>query len=487
MKPGRVLLLIAGVFLGLIGAACATGGAILTVGVTTQRDDEGFFSTSEERYETQTAAVTSTEIDLGRPGPDQWWSRRELATVRLRATSSKEAPLFVGIGSEADVEQYLSGVPHDEVDNIGFDPFKVTYRPQNTDGSTRPTAPAEQTFWVAQVSGSSTQTLTWNLEPGRWAIVVMNADGSVGVSADIEVGGKFDLIVAVAVGLLVGGLILLGLAVAMIIAGASAGGRSDPTTGSTMPPPPALPVNYLYDRDAYPVRLEGRLDPALSRWQWLIKWILAIPHFIVLAFLWMAFVVLTLVAFVAILFTGRYPRSIFDFNVGVLRWSWRVQFYATSVIGTDRYPPFSLTASDYPATLEIDYPEHLSRGLVLIKSWLLAFPHLVIVAVLIGTWNLGNNSNSWRVNSGGGLLGLLVVVAGIALLFSGSYPRGLFNILMGLNRWLYRTIAYVALMTDRYPPFHLDQGPDEPHPFQPLPPPVIADQATMRPREFTRQ
>ena len=124
----------------------------------------------------------------------------------------------------------------------------------------------------------------------------------------------------------------------------------------------------------YPVSPEGELDPNLSRWLWLVKWLLAIPHYIVLAFLWIAFVVLWVVAFFAILFTGKYPRGMFDFNVGVLRWTWRVRYYTYGALGTDRYPPFSLKAKDYPATLDVEYPEQLSRGLVLVKWWFLRYP-----------------------------------------------------------------------------------------------------------------
>ena len=131
----------------------------------------------------------------------------------------------------------------------------------------------------------------------------------------------------------------------------------------------------------YPVRLTGELDPNLSRWLWLVKMFLAIPHYVVLAFLWIAFLVTTMIAGFAILVTGRYPRSLFDFNVGVLRWNWRVGFYVYAALGTDRYPPFTLARADYPADLEVAYPEHPSRGLVLVK-WLLAVPHLMIVGLI---------------------------------------------------------------------------------------------------------
>ena len=206
----------------------------------------------------------------------------------------------------------------------------------------------------------------------------------------------------------------------------------------------------------YPVRVVGKLDAPLNRWLWLVKWLLAIPHVVVLCFLWIAFVLLSVVAFFAILFTGRYPRGIFEFNVGVLRWSWRVSFYTYNALGTDRYPPFTLgPVPDYPATLEVDYPERLSRGLVLVKWWLLAIPHYVVVCAFAGG------------ASSGGLVMLLVVFAGIVLLFKGRYPTGIFDFVLGMNRWAMRVVAYAGLMTDVYPPFRLDLGGSEPESVPP--------------------
>lgn len=214
----------------------------------------------------------------------------------------------------------------------------------------------------------------------------------------------------------------------------------------------------------YPVRIEGRMDAELSRWLWLVKWLLAIPHYIVLIFLWIAFLVLSVVAFFAILFTGRYPRGIFDFNVGVQRWNWRVAFYAYSALGTDRYPPFSLSERpDDAARLDIDYPERLSRGLVLIKWWFLAIPHYLVVGLLLGggialtSGAAASQPVTWR----GSLIGVLVLIAAVVLLFTGRYPKTIFDLVLGLNRWVLRVAAYAALMTDEYPPFRLDQGGEE--------------------------
>jgi hypothetical protein len=224
---------------------------------------------------------------------------------------------------------------------------------------------------------------------------------------------------------------------------------------------------------AYPLRVEGALAPSLSRGLWLVKWLLAIPHFVVLLFLWIAFCVVSVVAFFAILFTGRYPRGLFDFNVGVLRWSWRVGFYSYSALGTDQYPPFTLRdVPDYPARLEVEYPQSLSRGLVLVKWWLLALPHLLIVAVFAGgaSTALGGSDTQWVALSGG-LIGLLVFIAAVVLLFTGRYPQAIYDFVLGMNRWVFRVAAYTALMTDQYPPFRLDQGGEEP-PSESAPGPI---------------
>ncbi len=235
----------------------------------------------------------------------------------------------------------------------------------------------------------------------------------------------------------------------------------------------------------YPLHLDAELDHP-SRWLWLVKWVLVIPHAIVLAFLWVAYTVLTMVAFFAILFTGRYPRSMFEFNVGVLRWSWRVAYYTYNALGTDRYPPFTLDERpDYPAHLAVDYPEHLSRGLVLVKWWLLAIPHYLIVGLFVG--------GAWFVTANGihlgGLIGVLVLVAAVMLAVTGTYPRALFDLILGLNRWCLRVAAYAGLMTDTYPPFRLDVGGSEGSATLTVPPPTAgaptAGAAAVAPRGWT--
>jgi hypothetical protein len=290
------------------------------------------------------------------------------------------------------------------------------------------------------------QTLTWLSEHGKWSAVVMNANSAAGVTVDLRVGAHTGLLLPMGIGALGAGVIILGAGgVALVFAA-----RRRPE-GS-----PAVQTGHRAvagaSPGAYPARLDGQLGPVLSRWLWLVKWVLIVPHLILLAFLWVAAIVLTVVAGFAILFTARYPRSIFTFNVGVMRWSWRVGFYCMNAFATDRYPPFSLEPDpSYPADLDVDYPEHLSRGLVLVKWWLLAIPQYLIVAFFSG-----------GAGSGGSLIFLLSLIAVVILAVTGSYPASIFDFVMGMNRWCLRVAAYALLMRDEYPPFRLDSGGTDP-------------------------
>ena len=198
----------------------------------------------------------------------------------------------------------------------------------------------------------------------------------------------------------------------------------------------------------YPVNLRGELTIPPGRWIWLFKWLLAIPHWFILMFLTIASFFCWIIALFAILFTGKYPKGLFDFNLGVLRWWWRVGFYSYQALGTDKYPPFSLNPDpSYPADLDAQYPERLSRGLVLVKWWLLAIPHWIVVGIFQG---------GYGGRGGGGLTMILAIIGAIVVLFTGKYPKDLFKLVIGMNRWSFRLYAYVLLMTDEYPPFRLE-------------------------------
>ena len=129
---------------------------------------------------------------------------------------------------------------------------------------------------------------------------------------------------------------------------------------------------------SYPVRLDIQYAESLSRLTFL-KWILAIPHYLIIYALNMVFEIISLIAFFAIIFTGAYPRSLFDFAVNTQRWRMNLVGYVTLI--RDEYPPFSFEPGLYPVTFEVDYPTTLARFAPLYK-WILAIPHFIIVAVL---------------------------------------------------------------------------------------------------------
>ncbi|WP_210481327.1 DUF4389 domain-containing protein [Naasia sp. SYSU D00948] len=458
---GAIVMLVLGGLLTLVGLPIVAGGVAAATFAAAQ-GDEGFVTAPSTLFATDAYALTTprTAEFVGDEGtPDLPF---DIGEVRLRASGDRA--LFIGIAAQADVDRYLAGVHRTEVTEIGYHPFEAEYR--DIPGSEEPADPTRQTFWVESSSGTGEQEITWSIQPGDWAIVVMNEDGSPGVSARIQSGFRSDLFAPLALAVLGTGVLLVLAGIPLLILGATGVGRSLLSGPGAAVQAAVVPGEGLRP---IPVRLVGRRGEPLSRWLWLVKWLLAIPHYLLLALLWVAFLVTTIVAGVAILFTGRYPRSLFEFNVGVLRWSWRVGFYAYAALGTDRYPPFTLASTDYPADLQVDYPERLSNGLVLVKWWLLAIPHYLVLAALTnglmflpnvwqGFSELDSLTGAARTVS---VLGALVLVAGFVLLFTARYPNGLFDLVVGINRWLYRVVVYAALLRDEYPPFRLDQGPDE--------------------------
>jgi len=190
-----------------------------------------------------------------------------------------------------------------------------------------------------------------------------------------------------------------------------------------------------------PVRVRSAID-APSRRLWLVKWcVLAVPHYPILIGLYLLYPLVTIAAGIAIVFTERYPRPLFDFNVGVLRWSWRLMNYRFPMNCTDKYPPFTLASvPEYPADLEVDYPEGLTNRAAPLQRWLLGLPQIILC---------------WALEP---FLQALCVVNAVWLGCIGTINQGMFDLLMGIVRWRYRVAVYVSLMRDEYPPFRMDLG-----------------------------
>jgi len=194
-------------------------------------------------------------------------------------------------------------------------------------------------------------------------------------------------------------------------------------------PPPAATAQA-----DYPARFGVEYPERLSRWKIFVKWLLAIPHFIIVYLLQVVAGVMALIAFFAILFTKKWPRGMFDFMVQIQRWTLNTVAYGLTLM-RDEYPPFSGDEGEYPVRFEVDYNDNLSRWMIFVK-WLLVIPHLIVVTLLAI------------------VAYVVLIIAWFAILFTGRYPRGMFDFVEGTIRWWIRVQAYAHwLMTDRYPPF----------------------------------
>lgn len=252
MSTKRIVALVAGCVLILPAVAVLFAGGALGIGYATQRDDDGYFDVTIEQLQTPTAAITGEDVAFGAdPGSPDWVIDTIDLDVRLRATAlDSEQAIFIGIAPQADLDRYLADVAHDRVIRVlGTTP---QYRQQGTGVASIP-EPDEQDFWVAAASGPGTQELTWSATSGRWAAVVMNADGSPGIAVTMTIGAKSGLIAPLAVILTLLGVALTAGAVALIVYGAlglrrrsdadgatEVDGPPGPAPGSPLPPPVAL-------------------------------------------------------------------------------------------------------------------------------------------------------------------------------------------------------------------------------------------------------
>jgi hypothetical protein len=205
-SAGRTIAIVAGTCLGLLAvASVALGGALVGLH-STQRDGDGFYATGQKTLETPTHALVADKIDVGTDGPGWLFRKSRLGTIRVTANGAQAKPVFVGIARTSQVASYLRGVAQDEITDLQVDPLSVTY--DRRPGSATPAAPASQSFWASHAGGSGRQTVTWPVQKGNWAVVIMNADGTSGVQAGVSVGAKAGFLVWLGAGLLAVGAIL---------------------------------------------------------------------------------------------------------------------------------------------------------------------------------------------------------------------------------------------------------------------------------------
>jgi len=231
MSAGRVILIVLGSIGVLFGLALLAGGGFLLWADRTQRED-GYLTTPTERFATPTYALTRTRLEVDTDGADWVLNDSWFGKVRIRGESAGGKMLFMGIAPEAAVAKYLGPVAHAHVEKLDFDPFRVTYLPVT--GGTPQGPPTEQRFWAASASGVGTQTLTWKVREGDWSVVLMNSDGSRGVAADIDVGAKMSFLLWVAIGGLLGGVLVAGGSAALVVLAAR--------TRRPQPSPPVPPT-----------------------------------------------------------------------------------------------------------------------------------------------------------------------------------------------------------------------------------------------------
>jgi hypothetical protein len=188
-RPARIALIATGAITGLLAAGLLAIGGVALWG-DSEKDADGYLSTDSQRFAASSHALASESLDVDLDGAEWLMDSEDFGEVRLNVEPRGDEPLFVGIAPTNQVARYLSGVAHTTVSDVDSWPFEVSYDERAVAGDGRPAPPATQSIWAASAQGAGTQTLDWDVQHGDWSVVVMNADGSPGVDADVSAGAK---------------------------------------------------------------------------------------------------------------------------------------------------------------------------------------------------------------------------------------------------------------------------------------------------------
>jgi len=211
-RTGRI---VAGTVAALVAAVLIAAAAFALYG-DSKKGDDGYLSTGTERFTTATHALESERIDVGIDGKSWIAGVEDLGDARLKVAGAGGEPVFAGIGHKRDIDRYLREVSHTVLRDIDSSPFSARHVEIDPAHPRAPGPPAGQGFWAASTVGSGPQTLHWTPDVGDWAVVVMNADGSPGVAADVSAGAEIAFLEPLGWSLLGAGVLLLTVGVGLI-------------------------------------------------------------------------------------------------------------------------------------------------------------------------------------------------------------------------------------------------------------------------------
>jgi hypothetical protein len=217
-RGARIALIVTGAVTGLLAAGLLAVGGVALWGEA-EKDDDGYLATDSHHFTAGTHALASESLDIDLDGAGWLMDREDVGEVKVEVASRGDEPLFVGIAPTEQVSRYLSGVAHTSVSDVDPWPSEASWDESTVAGERRPAAPGDQPIWTASVQGAGTQTLEWDVEDGNWSVVVMNADGSRGVDAEVEAGAKVPFLSELGWTATGTGLLLLAGATALLVAG----------------------------------------------------------------------------------------------------------------------------------------------------------------------------------------------------------------------------------------------------------------------------